>query len=141
MCIRDRFYSNTVNNFENVKSLLNQIQDQLNLMNTLSKNSKTWSVNLDLINSGISDIGDVWLQSITPGDAPNSLNIQGVSRNRENISKVAELFAEATLLNATRSNIRDVEVYNFSYYVSKIVSNTEIYTPENLQKLDDLTNK
>ena len=79
------------------------------------------------------------MQSITPGDTPNSLSIQGIARNRESVSKVAELFAEATLLDATRSNIRDVEVYNFSYYVTKIVSNTEIYTPENLQKLDDLT--
>ena len=134
-----QFYSNTVNNFNRVTSLLSQIQDQLILMNTLSKNSKTWSVNLDLINNGISDIGDVWLQSITPGDTPNSLSIQGIARNRESVSKVAELFAEATLLDATRSKIRDVEVYNFSYYVTKIVSNTEIYTPENLQKLDDLT--
>ena len=79
------------------------------------------------------------MQSITPGDTPNSLGIQGIARNRESVSKVAELFAEATLLDATRSKIRDVEVYNFSYYVTKIVSNTEIYTPENLQKLDDLT--
>jgi Tfp pilus assembly protein PilN len=134
-----QFYSNTVNNFNRVTSLLSQIQDQLILMNTLSKNSKTWSVNLDLINNGINNIGDVWLQSITPGDTPNSLSIQGIARNRESVSKVAELFAEATLLDATRSNIRDVEVYNFSYYVTKIVSNTEIYTPENLQKLDDLT--
>lgn len=134
-----QFYNNTVNNFNRVNSLLSQIQDQLILINTLSKNSKTWSVNLDLINNGISDIGDVWLQSITPGDTPNSLSIQGIARNRESVSKVAELFAEATLLDATRSNIRDVEVYNFSYYVTKIVSNTEIYTPENLQKLDDLT--
>lgn len=132
-------YSNTVNNFNRVKSLLSQIQDQLILMNTLSKNSITWSVNLNLINKGIGNIGDVWLQSITPGDTPNSLSIQGVARNRESVSKVAELFAEATLLDATRSSIRDVEVYNFSYYVTKIVSNTEIYTPENLQKLDDLT--
>ena len=61
-----------------------------------------------------------------PGDTPNSLSIQGIARNRESVSKVAELF-EATLLDATRSNIRDVEVYNFSYYVTKIVSNTVIH--------------
>jgi len=132
-------YAPTVNNFNRVSSLLNQIQDQLVLMNTLSENSITWSVNLNLINNGVNEIGDVWLQAITPGDTPNTLNIQGIARNRNRVSAVAELFADATLLDVTRSIIRDVEVYNFSYYVNKIVDNTDIYTPQNLQGLGDLT--
>ena len=132
-------YAPTVNNFNRVSSLLSQIQDQLVLMNTLSENSITWSVNLNLINSGVDEIGGVWLQAITPGDTPNTLNIQGIARDRNRVSAVAELFADATLLDVTRSLIRDVEVYNFSYYVNKIVENTEVYTPQNLQGLGDLT--
>lgn len=132
-------YAPTVNNFNRVSSLLSQIQDQLVLMNTLSENSITWSVNLNLINSGVDEIGGVWLQAITPGDTPNTLNIQGIARDRNRVSAVAELFADATLLDVTRSLIRDVEVYNFSYYVNKIVEDTEVYTPQNLQGLGDLT--
>ncbi len=132
-------YAPTVNNFNRVNSLLSQIQDQLVLMNTLSENSITWSVNLNLINSGVDEIGGVWLQAITPGDTPNTLNIQGIARDRTRVSAVAELFADATLLDVTRSVIRDVEVYNFSYYVNKIVEDTDVYTPQNLQGLGDLT--
>lgn len=131
-------YAPTVNNFNRVSSLLSQIQDQLVLMNTLSENSITWSVNLNLINSGVDEIGGVWLQAITPGDTPNTLNIQGIARDRNRVSAVAELFADATLLDVTRSLIRDVEVYNFSYYVNKIVEDTEVYTPQNLQGLGTL---
>jgi Tfp pilus assembly protein PilN len=134
-----QLYEPTVNNFNRVSSLLSQIQDQLVLMNTLSENSITWSVNLDLINSGVDEIGGVWLQAITPGDNPNTLNIQGIARDRERVSAVAELFADATLLDVTRSVIRDVEVYNFSYYVNKIVDDTNVYTPQSLQGLGDLT--
>lgn len=132
-------YAPTVNNFNRVSSLLSQIQDQLQLMNTLAENSITWSVNLNLVNSGIDEIGGVWLTTISPGDTPNTLNIQGIARTQDKVSAVAEIFADATLLDVTRSAIREVEVFNFSYSVSKIVDNTSIYTPQNLQGLGDLT--
>ncbi len=132
-------YAPTVSNYNRVSSLLSQIQDQLLLMNTLAENSITWSVNLDLVNSGIDEIGGVWLTAIIPGENPNTLNIQGIARTRDMVSSVAELFADATLLDVTRSEIREVEVYNFSYSVNRIVEDMQVYTPPNLQGLGDLT--
>lgn len=132
-------YAPTVNRYNQISSQLGQIQDQLSLMNTLAENSITWSVNLDLINEGLSEIGGVWLTAITPGENPNTLNINGIARDRDRVSELAELFADATLLDVTRSEIREVEVFNFSYYIDKIVDDTEVYTPQNLQGLGDLT--
>ncbi|MBO6793360.1 MAG: hypothetical protein JJ895_05585 [Balneolaceae bacterium] len=131
-------YAPTVNNYNRISSQLSQIQDNLVLMNTLAENSITWSVNLHRINSGIDNIGGVWLTNITPGDEPNTLEIQGIARYRDRVGAVAELFADATLLDVTRAEIREVEVYNFSYYVNKIVANTDVYTPQNLQGMGDL---
>lgn len=132
-------YAPTVNSYNRISSQLSLIQDKLVLMNTLAENSVTWSVNLNLINSGLDEIGGVWLTNITPGDDPNTLNIQGIARYQNRIPMIAGLFADATLLDVTRSEIRDVDVYNFSYYVDKIVDNTSIYTPRNLQGLEALT--
>jgi Tfp pilus assembly protein PilN len=129
----------TVNSYNRVNSQLSQIQDKLVLMNTLAENSITWSVNLDLINQGIEDIGGVWLTGITPGDRPNTLNIEGIARTRDKVSRVADIFANATLLDVTTSQIRERDVYNFSYTISSIVSNTDVYTPQSLQGLGDLT--
>jgi Tfp pilus assembly protein PilN len=132
-------FAPTVNSYNRVSSQLSQIQDKLVLMNTLAENSITWSVNLNRINSGIEEIGGVWLTGITPGDQPNTLNIEGVARSREKISRVADIFASATLLDVTISEIREVDIFSFSYSVEKIVENTSIYTPQNLQGLGDLT--
>ncbi|MCR9132033.1 MAG: hypothetical protein NXI08_05655 [bacterium] len=131
-------YAPTVNNYNRISSQLSQIQDNLVLMNTLAENSITWSVNLNTINAGIDNIGGVWLTNVTPGDEPNTLEIQGIARYQDRIGQVAELFADATLLDVTRSEIREVEVYNFSYYVNRIVANTDVYTPQNLQGMGDL---
>lgn len=127
-----------VNNYNKVSAELTQIQEKLELMNTLAENSITWSTNLHLINSGIEKTGGVWLTNITPGNEPNQLIIEGVARSRSKIAQVADIFADATLLDVSRSIIREVEVYNFSYEVQKIFENTAVYTPHNLQGLEDL---
>ena len=131
-------YAPTVNNYNRISNQLSQIQDNLVLMNTLAENSITWSVNLNIINAGIDNIGGVWLTNITPGDDSNTLEIQGIARYQNRVGEVAELFADATLLDVTRTEIREVEVYNFSYYVNRIVDNPDVYTPQNLQGMGDL---
>ncbi|MFV1885598.1 MAG: hypothetical protein ACMZ7B_13995 [Balneola sp.] len=128
-----------VNNYNRISNELSQIQDKLELLNTLSENSITWTTNLQLVNSGFDEIGGVWLTSFSVGDEPNTLEIQGIARYRNRIPKVAELFAEATLLNVSTSEIREQEVYLFSYTIGKIVSDESVYTPDNLKGLEDLT--
>lgn len=131
-------FAPTVSNYNRISNELSKIQDKLELMNTLAENSITWTTNLNLINSGIDDINSVWLTSFTIGEEPNTLEIQGISRNRSSIPLVAKIFADATLLNVSASEIRGEQVFNFSYSISKIVSNTSVYSPDNLKGLEDL---
>lgn len=132
-------FTPTVNNYNRISNELAQIQDKLELMNTLSENSITWTTNLDLINRGIDEIGGVWLTSFSVGDELNTLELQGIARYRNRIPLVAEIFAEATLLNVSAIEIRGEEVYSFSYTVEKIVVDEAVYTPDNLKGLGDLT--
>lgn len=131
-------YTETVNNFNRISNELAQIQDKLSLMNTLAENSLTWTTNLDLINSGVDDVNSIWLTTYSNGGEDNSLQIQGVARYRSRIPMIAELFADATLLSVSRSEIRGEEVFNFNYQIDRIVDNTSVYTPDNLKGLEDL---
>lgn len=131
-------FSETVNNYNRISNELSQIQDKLSLMNTLAENSLTWTTNLDLVNSGIDNVNSVWLTTLSNGVDENTLEIQGVARYRSRIPMIAELFSDATLLSVSRSEIREEEVYNFSYQIDKIFDNTSVYTPDNLQGLEDL---
>jgi hypothetical protein len=128
----------TVNNYNRVSNELAQIQDKLALMNTLAENSITWTTNLDLINQGIDEINSVWLTTLSVGSEENTLEIQGVARYRSSIPLVAEIFDNATLLSVSMDEIREQEVYNFTYSIQRIVANTSVYTPDNLQGLEDL---
>lgn len=132
-------FTSTVNNYNRISNELSQIQTKLELMNTLAENSITWSTNLDLINEGIKNINSIWITSLSVGEDLNTLEIQGISRYRNRIPEIAELFADATLLDVTRFEIREQEVYRFSYQINKIVPNTSVYTPNNLKGLGDLT--
>ncbi|MEQ9266042.1 MAG: hypothetical protein RLN81_12510, partial [Balneolaceae bacterium] len=131
-------FTPTVNNYNRISSQLAQIQDKLDLLNTLSENSITWSVNLNLLNEGIDEIGSIWLTSVAPGEEPNTLEIQGISRYRSRIPLVAELFADATLLDVTSIDIRGAEVYSFNYTVNKIIEDETLYTPKSVQGLQNL---
>lgn len=132
-------FVSTVNNYNRISNELGKIQEKLELMNTLSENSITWTTNLNLINSGLDKIGSVWLTSINVGEEDNSLEIQGIARERSSIPLVAELFANATLLSVSSSEIREEVVYNFQYSIERIVPNISVYTPDNLKGLGDLT--
>ncbi len=132
-------FAPTVNNYNRISAELGQIQDKLVLLNSLAENSITWSYTLDLLNSGIQDINSVWLTSVSVGEEPNTLEIQGIARYRNRIPMIAELFDEATLLNVSRSDIREEEVFTFSYQISSIVEDNSVYTPSNLKGLEELT--
>lgn len=131
-------FVSTVNNYNRISNELGKIQEKLGLMNTLAENSITWTTNLNLINSGIDEIGSVWLTSFTVGNADNTLEIRGTALERSKIPLVAELFEDATLLNVSSSEIRGQVVYDFTYSVRRIVEDTDIYTPDNLKGLGDL---
>ena len=134
----------TVNSSNRISSDYTGIQDQLILLDTLNQGTLRWSTNLDLLNDGIQSVGSIWVTSIaenvgSAGNGPEgSLTISGIARDREKIAEIADLFAQATLLDVTLNEIRGVDVYTFTYVVSRIVENESIYSPTGEEELTEV---
>ncbi len=124
-----------VNNYNSINAQLSSISDQIVLLDTLNKGTLRWSTNLNILNSGIDEIEGVWLISVSSTSAPGQtgsggeLEISGIATSREKIAMVADLFEEATLLDVTINEIREMDVYAFTYVVRRIVGNQSIYSP------------
>jgi Tfp pilus assembly protein PilN len=124
----------TVNNYNSINAQLASISDQIVLLDTLNKGTLRWSTNLDILNKGLEEIGGVWLTSMsTTASASQTgrgeIEISGIATDRKKIPLVADLFEEATLLDVTINQIREKDVYIFTYAVRKIVENTSVYSP------------
>lgn len=130
----------TVNQSNRISTEYTGIQDQIVLLDTLNVGTLKWSTNLDIVNEGIENIGDVWITSLsvaTSGtvDQQGAITITGVARDRERISEIADLFAQATLIDVVLDQIRGEDVYNFTYIISKVVSDESIYSPTGEEEL------
>lgn len=132
-----RALETTVQEYNRIDAELSSIKTRLILLDELSENTLTWSVNLDLINKGVDNIDSIWLTNIAES-AEGGLNLSGVALYRNRISMIADMFSEAVLQDVQRAEIREKEVYNFSYFIPNVVSNVERYTPESAQGLKDI---
>ena len=124
----------TVNNYNSINAQLSSISDQIVLLDTLNKGTLRWSTNLDIINKGISEIGGVWLISVSSSSSPGQpgsgeLEISGIASTRDKIAMVADLFEEATLLDVTINQLRERDIYAFTYVIRRIVRDQSIYSP------------
>jgi len=119
----------TINNYNDINAQLTGIQDKLVLLDTLNKGTIRWSTNFNILNQGIDDVENVWLTSFSRSQNPAGFLITGIARDRDRIPMVADLFANATLLDVTLNEIREQQVYNFTYLVKDIVSDESVYDP------------
>ncbi len=126
-----------VQDYNRINNDLSGIQSRLVLLDELSQSTLTWTVNLDLINQGIDDIGSIWLTSVAESN-DGTFSISGISLYRNRIPMIADLFSEATLVDVTRTLIREREAFNFTYQVSEIVPDPVIYTPESAKGLNEV---
>ncbi len=132
-----RVLENTVQEYNRINSELAGIQTKLVLLDELSEETLTWSVNLDLINKGTDNIDSIWLTSISQS-SDTGIDLKGIAIYRNRIPMIADMFSKAVLKDVQRILIRDKEVYSFTYSVSEVVSNTERYTPESAQGLKEV---
>ncbi|MEP0005018.1 MAG: hypothetical protein ABJF30_01850 [Balneola sp.] len=132
-----RVLENTVQEYNRINSELAGIQTKLVLLDELSEETLTWSVNLDLINKGTDNIDSIWLTSISQSN-DTGIDLKGIAIYRNRIPMIADMFSKAVLKDVQRILIRDKEVYSFTYSVSEVVSNTERYTPESAQGLKEV---
>jgi len=128
----------TINKYNEINAELAEIQDKLILLDTLNKGTIQWSTNFDIINEGIEDVNSVWITSFANSQNPSGILITGIARNRDRIPLVADLFAEATLLDVTLNEIREEQVYNFTYLIKSIVPDDSVYNPANPGLIGDI---
>lgn len=121
----------TINKYNEINAELTGIQDKLILLDTLNKGTIQWSTNFDILNEGIENVNKVWITSFANSQNPSGILITGIARNRDHIPLVADLFAEVTLLDVTLNEIREEQVYNFTYLIKNIVSDESVYNPAN----------
>ncbi|MGN8226579.1 PilN domain-containing protein [Gracilimonas sp. BCB1] len=127
----------TVQRYNQISSDLEQIQAKLVLLSELNQGTLRWSKNLDRINSGVDDVNSVWLTAAAT--LPNGdVELTGYAVYRERIAELADLFADATLLNVTSDQIREQDVYSFTYVVSEFFDDESIYTPQSVQGIEEL---
>ncbi|WP_421774670.1 PilN domain-containing protein [Gracilimonas sp.] len=127
----------TVQRYNQISSDLEQIQAKLVLLSELNQGTLRWSKNLDRINSGVDDVNSVWLTAAAT--LPNGdIELTGYAVYRERIAELADLFADATLLNVTSDQIREQDVYSFTYVVSEFFEDESIYTPQSVQGIEEL---
>lgn len=132
-----RSLESTVLRSNEITNELNQIQSKLALLSDLNQGTLRWSTNLNQINSGVSDINSLWITSMRQNQ-DNSIELAGVARQRDRIPMLADLFHNATLLNVRSSEIRTEEVFEFRYVVGSFFEDENIYTPENVQGIQQI---
>lgn len=127
----------TVQRSNEITNELGQIQSKLALLSELNQGTLRWSTNLDQLNSGVSDINSLWITAMRQNQN-NSIELAGVARYRDRIPMLADLFNDATLLNVTTAEIRLEEVFEFRYVVESFFEDENIYTPENVQGIQEI---
>lgn len=132
-----RSLESTVQRSNEITNELGQIQSKLALLSELNQGTLRWSTNLDQLNSGVSDINSLWITAMRQNQN-NSIELAGVARYRDRIPMLADLFNDATLLNVTTAEIRLEEVFEFRYVVESFFEDENIYTPENVQGIQEI---
>jgi Tfp pilus assembly protein PilN len=128
----------TVQRYNEISAELSQIQAQLTLLGELNQGTLRWSKNLDLLNRGFNDVNSVWITSMSPGQGQN-MELSGYAMYRNRIPQLADIFSNSTLLNVRSNDIREEEVYQFEYVVKGFFEDENIYTPESVQGIRELT--
>lgn len=128
----------TVAKYNQTTQDLADIQSRLELLDELSKGTLRWSVNLDIVNRGFSDIGSIWLTSLTTNPQNQSIQIDGYSLYKNRVAMLADIFNDAVLQDVNRTIIREKDLYSFSYLIKKIVADENMYTPESAKGLKEV---
>lgn len=97
------------------------------LLDTLAKNTQTWSYTLSLLNSEVSRIQGVWIQNIQYDE--KTMVIQGFSLYRDRIAKVSDLFDNAVIQQVIEKEERKAKIYEFLIQVHSITNRSDLISP------------
>jgi hypothetical protein len=97
------------------------------LLDTLARDTQTWSYTLSLLNAEVSRIQGVWIQNIQYDE--KTMVIQGYSLHRDRIPKISELFDNAVIQQVIEKEERKVKMYEFLIQVHSITQRSDLTSP------------
>jgi Tfp pilus assembly protein PilN len=118
---------------EMLEEMLAMYQGQLVLMEELSDDNIRWTGSFDKFNQSVQDIGGLWITTFR--QASDGLEIQGVSLNESRIPALARQFGHVTLLNVTKEEVRERDIFTFTMRINRVVADESLYTPEESREI------
>ncbi len=118
---------------EMLEEMLAMYQGQLVLMDELSEDNIRWTVSFDKFNQAVQDIGGLWITTFR--QASDGLEVQGVSLNENRIPALARQFGHVTLMNVTREEVRERDIFTFTMRINRVVADESLYTPEESREI------
>lgn len=114
---------------EEVSLELSSLQDQLTLLQELNENNIKWTVTLDRFNRAVQNTAALWVTSFRQND--DVIMVDGLSLFQQRIPELASRFETVTLLNVTKQEVRDREIYSFTMMIRDVVDDPSLFTPQN----------
>lgn len=118
---------------ETLEEMLAMYQGQLVLMEELSENNIRWTASLDKFNQAVQDIGGLWITAFQ--QSGEGMTVEGRSLSESRIPALARQFANVTLMNVQREEIREQSTYVFTMTINRVVDDESLYTPEESRRI------
>jgi Tfp pilus assembly protein PilN len=113
-----------------------ELQQNLQMVDTLVAGSRKWSTTLNMINNRVQNVNSLWITSVN--SVGGGLRIEGNSLYRNRITQFVEVFDKAILDQVNLTTVREKELYQFTVSVQSIVDDKARFAPEQNRKIRQL---
>lgn len=131
-----RILDNQIEELRPTATMTEDLMSEISILNAenerlleLAQYSQQWSETFKILNEGIADIPNIWLQNLSTADN-NSLNFNGYSMNRSQIPEFASIFTDANIQQVSQTEMRGATVYSFGMRVNNIRQDIEPFLME-----------
>jgi Tfp pilus assembly protein PilN len=126
-----RILDNQIEELRPTATMTEDLMSEISILNAenerlleLAQYSQQWSETFKILNEGIADIPNIWLQNLSTADN-NSLNFNGYSMSRSQIPEFASIFTDANIQQVSQTEMRGATVYSFGMRVNNIRQDIE----------------
>ncbi len=110
-----------------IEASMASLNNQLMLLDSLSRNTLKWSTTLKILNDGAAQLGDLWITNVvTLGDR---LVVEGYTRDQGRVPDLAGIFETAEIEKIIRAEKNAHEIHNFVMNVHDIIREPEMFNP------------
>lgn len=115
---------------------LDAYQEQLMLFQDLSQGNIRWTVSFDEFNRAVNETGGLWITEFR--QEGGGIQVQGISLAENRIPALARQFANVTLQNVTRNEVRERNIFQFSMRINNVVADEGLFTPEESRQIMEI---